>query len=151
VPRAVALAVCAVGAAMIVAGLYLSTLGRRTRAFTHTPGRVVVSRVEEIPAPAEEGGPKFRPVVRYAYEVRGRTYESERISYGAAARADTTDPEEARRAVARHPVGSDVEVWFDPGDPRQSVLVRGVSSLQVALAVALGLALLGAGLFALAR
>jgi hypothetical protein len=136
---------------MIVAALTLSSLGRKTRSFTRTPGRVVVSRVEEIPAPAEEGGPKFAAVFRYAYDVRGRTYESDQVSFGASPGATATDPQEARRWVERHPAGSEVEVWYDPADPRRAVLVRGVSSAQVGLGVILGLALVGAGLFALAR
>jgi hypothetical protein len=44
-----------------------------------------------------------------------------------------------------------VDVWFDPADPSRSVLVRGVSRAQVAAAVAIGIALVGLGMFALAR
>jgi hypothetical protein len=151
VPRAAALFACGIGAAMIIAGLYLSTFGRKTRGFTRTPGRVLVSHVDEIPAPAEEGGPRFRSVIRYTYEARGRTYESEHVSVGSSAGAASSDPEEARRWVERYPAGSDVDVWFDPADPRRSVLVRGVSTPQVVAAVAIGLALIGLGIFALAR
>jgi hypothetical protein len=151
VPRLVALAVCGVGTAMIVAGLYLSRLGRETRSYARTRGQVVVSHVDEVPAPAEEGGPRFRSVIRYAYEARGRRYEAERISVGSHAGSASSDPQEARRWVERYPAGRDVDVWFDPGDPRRSVLVRGVSSAQVAAAVAVGVALLGLGMFALAR
>jgi hypothetical protein len=136
---------------MIVAALALSSLGRKTWSFTRAAGRVVVSRVEEIPAPAEEGGPKFRAVFRYAYEARGRTWESEQVSFGASPGATATDPEEARRWVERHPPGSEVDVWYDPADPGRSVLVRGVSGVQVVLGAIVGLALVGAGLFAFAR
>jgi hypothetical protein len=151
VPRIVALVVCGVGVAMIVAGLYLSRIGRETRSFTRTRGRIVVSQVEEIPGPAEEGGPRFRSVLRYEYEARGRRYESDQIAVGSHAGSASSDPQEARRWVERHPAGRDVDVWFDPGDPRRSVLVRGVSRAQVVAAVAIGIALLGLGMFALAR
>jgi hypothetical protein len=151
VPRVVALAVCAVGVAMIVAGLYLSRLGRDTRSYTRTRGRIAVAFVDEIPAPAEEGGPRYRAVIRYEYEARGRRYESDRISVGSHAGAASSDREEARRWVERHPAGREVDVWFDPGDPSRSVLARGVSTAQVVAAVAIGLALVGLGMFALAR
>jgi hypothetical protein len=149
VPRIVALAVCVVGAAMIVAGAYLSRTGRETLGYTRTRGRVVVSYVDEIPAPAEEGGPRFRSVVRYAYEARGRRFESDRIGVGS--HAASSDRDEARRWVERHPVGREVDVWLDPADPSRAVLVRGVSKAQVAAAVAVGIALVGLGMFALAR
>jgi hypothetical protein len=136
---------------MIAAGLYLSRAGRETRGFTRTRGRVVVSFVDELPAPAEEGGPRFRAVVRYAYEARGRSHESEQISVGSSAGTESSDPEEARRWVRRHPAQSEVDVWFDPGDPRRAVLVRGVSTAQVVAAIAIGLALVGLGMLALAR
>jgi hypothetical protein len=150
-PRAVALAVCLVGAATIAAGLYLSRAGRETRGFTRTRGRIVVSRVDEVPGPAEEGGTRYRAVVRYAYEARGRGYESERVSVGSHAGTTSSDPGEARGWVRRYPAGAEVDVWFDPSDPSRAVLVRGVSTAQVALAIAVGLALVGLGMFALAR
>lgn len=150
-PRAAALLACGIGSALIVAGLYLSARGRETLGFTRTRGRVVVAQVDEIPAPAEEGGPRFRAVIRYTYEARGRTYESDQVSVGSSAGAASSDPAEARRWVARHPAGSELDVWLDPGDPRRAVLVRGVSRAQVVAAVALGLALAGVGIFALAR
>ena len=149
--KPVALAACAVGALMIFAGLRLSRLGRETRSFTRTQGRILAARVEELPGPAEHGGPQFRAVIRYGFEARGRTYESERISVDTPASASSADPQEARRWTERHPAGSVVDVWFDPADPRRSVLVRGAASAPVVAAVVVGLALVAYGLFALAR
>ncbi len=136
---------------MIVAGLRQSTRGRETRSWTRTQGRVTAAYVDELPGPAEEGGPRFRPVVRYAYEARGRTYDSEQVSVGSSPVSTPTDRDAAQRSVDRFPAGRDVEVWFDPGDPRRAVLVRGVPRAQVIAAVAIGIALIGAGLFVLAR
>lgn len=150
-PRAFALFLCGLGAAMILAGLRQSARGRETRGWTRTQGRIVVARVEEIPAPAEEGGPQLEPVVRYAYEARGRTYESQQVSVGSSATARSSHRDEAQRLVDRFPAGREVDVWFDPRDPRQAVLERGVPRAQVVVAVAVGIAFVGIGLFALAR
>src|SRR5512138_3728853 len=125
--------------------------GRDARSYTRTRGRVVRADVEELPRISEEGETKFRPVVRYAFEARGHTYESERVAVGAPAAPDATDAEDARRLVERYPTGAEVDVWFDPRDPRRSVLERGVSTAQIAVPVAIGIALLGIGMFALAR
>lgn len=150
-PRAVAVAACVVGSLLILAGFRLSRLGRDARGFARTQGRIVAAHVEELPGPAEQGGPRYRVVIRYGFEARGRTWESEQVAVGAPAPAETGDAEEARRAVARRPAGSAVDVWYDPADPRRSVLERATPGVQVVGAVVLGLALVGAGLFALAR
>jgi hypothetical protein len=151
VPRWFALGLCLLGGAILVGTLRLSSRGRETRGWTRTQGRVVASHVEEVSRSAEEGGPLHRAVVRYAYEARGRTWESGQVAVGSEAAADHPHREDALRAVAPFPVGREVDVWFDPADPRQAVLVRGAPRGQVLAAVAVGIALVGIGLFVLAR
>lgn len=150
-PRWFAGVVCAFGAVIIVAGLRTSRLGRESRSYTRTRGRIVLAKVEQLPRTSEEGGPQFQPVVRYAFEAHGRTFESERISAGGAETIGSSDEGDARRLVERYPSGAEVDVFFDPRDPRRSVLVRGVPPARVAILVAIGVALVGIGLFVLAR
>ncbi len=141
---------CALGAALVVAGLAMWRAGRETRGYTRTRGRIVRAEVEEIPRTSEEGGTRFRPVVRYAFEARGRTHESERLSAGSGS-AGSPDVDDARRDVARYPPGTEVDVWFDPRDPSRSVLVPGIPTGEIVVAVVAGLALVGVGMFVLAR
>lgn len=148
--RVVALAACVIGGLLIVTGLRLSRLGRDARTFTRAQGRIVAAYVEELPGPAEQGGTRYRATVRYAFEARGRTWESGQVAIGGPP-AETADAEEARRIVGRRPVGTLVDVWYDPADPRRSVLERTTATAQVIAAIVIGLALVGVGLFALAR
>lgn len=150
-PRAVAVAACVVGSLLILAGFRLSRLGRDARGFARTQGRIVAAHVEELPGPAEQGGPRYRVVIRYGFEARGRTWESEQVGIGSPAPAETADAGEARRLVARRPVGTVVDVWYDLADPRRSVLERATPGVQVIAPFAIGVALVGVGLFALAR
>ena len=150
-PKAVAFVLCGFGMLMIYAALRLSRLGRETKHFTLTLGRVLAADVEEIPAPGEQGEPRFRANVRYAFEARGRTYESGRVSFGASPGAESSNAGVVRRWAERYPAGSPVNVWFDPADPRRSVLVRGVPRAQILVGMAAGIALVGGGMFALAR
>lgn len=149
-PRALALVACGVGAAMILVALRLSSLGREARGYSRTRGRVVVSSVDEVPAIVEQGGPRFRALIRYTYDVRGRSHESDRIAFGASVGSEVSESD-AREWVERYPAGSDVDVWFDPGDPSRAVLVRGIARGQVLAALAIGISLLGFGIFRLAR
>ncbi len=151
VPRWVAALVCGLGAALIIAGHLTWRAGRATRSYTRTRGRVVRAEVEESRRTSEEGGARFRPIVRYAFEVRGHAYESERISIGAGTGVESSDAQDARRVVERYPSGADVDVWFDPRDPARSVLVVGVPTAEIIAAVAIGIALVGIGMFILAR
>lgn len=150
-PEAVALAACGVGTLLIVLGVRSTRAGRETLGFTRTRGVVVDSRVEEIPGPAEHGGDRFEPVIRYRFEARGHGYESERVSLEWPAGATSPDAQEARSLVERHPAGSAVDVWFDPADPRSAVLVRGGAPAQVTVAIVVGLGLIAVGLLVLAR
>lgn len=151
VPEPIGLAACAIGVVMILAALRVSRLVRESRGYTRAAGRILVSRVDEFAGASEEGGVRFRPVVRYAFEARGRTWESERISFGEPPDSLTQDERDARQSVARYPANTAVDVWFDPADPRRSVLVRGGASAPAIVAVITGLALVGVGLFALSR
>jgi uncharacterized protein DUF3592 len=151
VPRWFAWLLCALGAVIAVAGLRTYRLGRESRSYTRTRGHVVRAEVEHEARTSEEGGSQFRPRIRYAFEAHGRTFESDRVSVSGAETPATTNEAEARRFVERYPSGAEVDVWFDPSDPRRSVLVRGAATAPLVAALAIGLALAGAGLFALAR
>ncbi len=150
-PKWFAAAVCGLGAVLVLAGQHMWRAGSATRSYTRTRGRVVRAEVEEFPRTSEEGGTRFRPIVRYAFEVRGRTYESERISIGAATGTESSEAQDARRVVERYPLGAEVDVWFDPRDPGRSVLVPGIPRAEIVVAVVAGVALVGIGMFLLAR
>jgi hypothetical protein len=151
VPKWLAILSCALGAALVVAGIRQSARGRETRTWTRTAGRVLASYVEEEHGgPEEQGWPRFRFVIRYAYEARGR-HESEQVWIGSTSAPAAQDREWHQKWVDRFPAGREVDVWFDPADPRRAVLVRGVPRGEVATLVVLGTALVGVGLFFLAR
>ena len=136
---------------MVVVALRLSSLGREAQGYSRTRGRVVVSLVDEVPEIIEQGGPKFRALIRYTYDVQGRSYESDRIAFGSSVDSGTSDSRYAREWVERYPAGSEVDVWFDPRDPSRAVLIRAIARGQVLAALAIGIALLGFGIFRLAR
>lgn len=150
-PRLFALFLCALGAVMVVKGLRQSSRARQTRSWTATTGRILESRVELLRAADEEGPARHAFVIRYAYEARGRPQESDQVWIGSATASMSEDPGSPRRWVERFPAGTEVQVWFDPADPRQAVLVRDVPPAQVTATVVVGAALVAIGLFALAR
>lgn len=87
----------------------------------------------------------YAAAVTYRFTVDGTTHQGERIRF---ASFTSSSPELAERDVARFPVGSRVPVHYDPADPGQCVLERGIvptSFLLPGLGVVFLLASLGMG------
>jgi hypothetical protein len=64
--------------------------------------------------------PQFMARVKFAYEVQGRRYDSERIAWGG--RASNATATEAQTVVDRYPTGSPVPVHYNPQKPKEAVL-----------------------------
>ncbi len=67
---------------------------------------------------------KYTPVVHYSYEVDGREHAASRISFGG---FTSNSSGSAHRVVNRYPVGAEVAIYYDPGDPGTAVLEPGAS------------------------
>lgn len=103
---------------------------------------VTSSRVEEGTSSIGTGGDRstsrsFTPKVEYRYTVEGRSYMSQHILLGGAARNSGQDG--AEQIVARYPVGARVVAYYDPRTPGKAFLEYTVISpvLGFALAVVL--------------
>lgn len=150
-PRFFALGLLAIGLVMIVVALRQSARGRETRGWTRTEGRVLASRVAPVADESEDHLDRTGFVIRYEYTVGGRRYESSQVFVGSSAVAEE-DPRGPRRWVERFPEGAPVPVWFDPRDPGQAVLVRGLPDRRRAhVAFVAGAVLAAVAFFSLAR
>lgn len=81
--------------------------------------------------------------VQYRYEVEGRTYQGDSISQG---QYGSNDPAHARQEAGQYPLGSLVDVHYDPDDPQHSFLETNWHWLN-AIALVVGSIALIAGLF----
>jgi hypothetical protein len=62
----------------------------------------------------------FKPSVVYSYEVNGRGYRGDRVVLGMKVSASV--PVSAKQLAAKYPVGSAVDVYYDPDSPGDAVL-----------------------------
>lgn len=94
-------------------------------------GRVLVSAVEARPTPAvsatatSQNHMYWQLTLRYAYDVDGRAYTAERLSNEPPMEnLDRHDrPSQAlTQYLQRYPVGSAVQVRYDPGRPERALL-----------------------------
>jgi hypothetical protein len=115
--RNLRLAVSCLAIVFIAMGLMRFREGDRARGWITVGGRVVSSHVNEYTA--KDGTRHFRPMVIYAYSVDAARFMSSRIGFSP---VDSTNRADAEQAAGRYPVGKAVQVYYNPGDPQQTVL-----------------------------
>jgi hypothetical protein len=99
---------------------------RQSASWPVTPGRIVASGVESYidwhRENSDTGPPRryYKPSVVYSYDVKGHQYRGDRISPGL--KISATIPALADRAARRYPIGTAVNVHYNPEDPGESVL-----------------------------
>lgn len=114
---------------MLMLGTLLIGVGlfsiQRHRAAAGWPQAPAVIEVSEVAAERHfENNLMYRPVIRYRYSAPGGTYAGDKM---ATTGKLYTKEEEARRALARYPLGGTVMARYNPSDPSESVLERVVS------------------------
>ena len=102
----------------ILLGIIFFTQRKVAQASTwpSTLGTVTASTVERR---SSGDGYSDYPVVRYSYQVIGRSYQGNRIMPG-----PEVGGSGAQKVVARYPAGAQVMVYYDPDKPSESVLER---------------------------
>jgi len=120
---ATAFALCAIAGGLILAGRLSIRRAADSEKWPVVPGIVLDASVAAV---REEGHQRFRPTVRYSYEVDGKRYECSRIQWTA---QGFRKYHRARRLLDRYRSGSTVKVHYDPSRPGTAVLQTGHSAV----------------------
>jgi hypothetical protein len=88
--------------------------------FPTTTGRVYHSAVSVTHS--SKGGTHYYINILYDYEVDGQSFHGGTFRYGMFSPGSA----QAYAAVRAHPVGSEIKVYYNPGDPADSLLSPGV-------------------------
>lgn len=91
------------------------------RSYRAVPAVVVSADVAERGSSATTRGTSYMPRIVTRYDTAGQSYESDRYFFTGTGWRDRAS---AQDVVARYPVGSVVEVYVDPDDPRSAILDR---------------------------
>jgi len=96
---------------------------RRASTWSTAVGRIVRSDTEahRHQSAGEATTVTTKPRVEYEFSVGGRAWRGDRISIGADTGGANTEA-----TLRAYPVGATVSVYYDPGNPRNCVLVREV-------------------------
>src|SRR5208282_3572132 len=94
---------------------------RRAAKWPATRGRVVAADVEAYRVWREsvrsywQPLTLYKPSVVYTYEVNGRQYAGDRPTIGST--LSSTLPGLAKRTATKYPVGTEVDVYYNPASP----------------------------------
>ncbi len=92
-----------------------------SRSWTETQCIVLSSQVAEV---SSSDGSTYKVDIHYQYVADGSLRESNRYNFQIGSSSGTAGKQSI---VDRYPPGSRVPCWFDPGDPSEAVLYRGMS------------------------
>jgi hypothetical protein len=145
----------ALGVPMFLFGIYFALLADDSKDWPKAEGTVTSSAVrthvsvdQTNRAFSENDSDRtYYPEFRYSYTVDGQSYSSSRYALGESAPAHA-QREDAQKAASKHPAGSKIDVFYDPGDPGSAVLRPGASTGSW-VPLLLGLFFGGSGLFLL--
>jgi hypothetical protein len=125
-------------------GYYLLIDGKATEDWSAATGQVTQCEVEtKTTYRRKRTQHEYLLHLSYQYVVDGQTYTSSRYSHSGGYRSSSERA--CRDEAAKYPVGSSVEVFFNPANPSDAILVRGVTDGDYALFV-VGLVLIVVGL-----
>jgi|LakMenE18May11ns_1017448.scaffolds.fasta_scaffold9524253_1 hypothetical protein len=136
------------GLVFLALGGYEFWQGLKTKNWPAAPGRIIESEIESISSTSRSSSRVSRRVtdysvrIRYSYEAAGQKLEGKRLQYGYNSHDDRSS---AKNEQSRYPPGKEVQVFYDPTNPKRSVLVKGSGTSW--LAVGLGLTAFLLGLF----
>lgn len=114
-------------AAFVAAGIYGGgwavlryITSRRSFTWPSTTGRIVVSEVREgFEEVAGKHMYMHSPQIIYRYEVDGLQHESAELD---AVTVSSSSRDAAEAATRKYPVGSEIEVFYDPARPSKSIV-----------------------------
>lgn len=104
--------------------LYGSIMQLRALSFSAIKGTVASSNVE-IDNSGEDTS--YKAKIKYAYSVNGKEYTGDRLTYG----MEFSSHSIAKRTVAAHPAESQIDIYYNPSNPRDSLLEPGLNGVNL--------------------
>lgn len=95
----------------------LSGIYRQARAAHYVPAQATVLDARVIEKKGDEST-SYEPYLQYRFSAGGRNFTGDRYRYG----LHESKRRQARALVNAHPVGSQLEIWYSPEDPNESVV-----------------------------
>lgn len=108
-------------------GIRILLFQHRAESFNEVKGKIVSGEVTTTRG--SRSSTYYHPSFLYEYQVDGTRYTARRYRYDG--RPRFLDAAAAQRIVEAHPIGSEIEVYYNPVDPRDAVLSKEVQGFDV--------------------
>jgi hypothetical protein len=105
---------------------------RQARADSYPSVVGEITRSEITTHRDSEGDTTYGADIEFTYRVDGASYTSDRYRYG---EMSSSDRSMASGVVNAHPVGANVAVYYNPGDPADAILRPGIEGQDLMLAL----------------
>lgn len=119
-----------IGLLFLVIGGFQLRQGMKTNGWPATAGTMIASEVDDDPTMDHD----YTINVRYTYEVNGQKFEGDRLRYGNKSYRSWASAKDEQLLFLP---GREVQVYYDPTTPHQSVLIKGIGFSWFALALGL--------------
>jgi hypothetical protein len=116
---------------------------QKSRSWPTASGTVLDSGMEAHQSRDEDGDIKttYGATIQYKYLVDGQEFQGNRRTFS---NVRTSSVRNTEKILERYPLGSSVDVFYDPDDPSSSVLEPGVGAgTYILLAVPIGIFVFG--------
>jgi hypothetical protein len=102
-------------------------LAAKSAEWFSTTGTVVDAWIERDTRSDSDGEVEtyFKPFIEYSYQVNGDAFHSQRVDFSP--QPSYSSVSRAEECLAQYPVGREVEVFYDPEDYGEAVLLREAS------------------------
>lgn len=115
------------GIAAGVYSIFAYQTATESESWPSTTGEITLSKVDmDHNVTTGNNKTKWKPRVKYSYEVNASLFENDRIGIGIGDMNYKTR-NQAQRAISQYPAGKKVQVYYDPANPQTSALETGVT------------------------
>ena len=117
-------------------------LARASKNWKKVKGKIISSQVIEYERGGESGAKSSKANIEYGYEIDGRAFLGNRISFS----LPDHRPATAAALVVRYPSGAPVDVFYDPADAKHCTLEQsGGQAFNIMWSIA-GMLIIGSSL-----
>lgn len=116
---------------ILLYGVYLTFKSRSTKEWSKTKGVVIKSEVYKETTPSGMDGTSlsFKTLIEYKYKADDEEHISKRVFYGDT--IGTSLPFKSKKLIKQYPIDSEVIVYYNPVNPKESVLQKGLNFIII--------------------
>lgn len=117
----------AIGCILILHFCLLFIKSIKTNYWKLVKGELLNIKMDYIDNGINEFDPLYKANIKYQYTINDNTYTSKRIFYGDFVRTGSSLP--AKKIIKKYSVSDGVSVYYNPANPKESVLEKGVHGI----------------------